>query len=504
MTEVIDSELRQELRTLGALAISTNLDAPAKLPGFHEEAQRALLQHPGWMSVSLVEASTAQPLLNVARPFGIEPPVTTPADIDEVVQSRRPLIASRLGQAGAVVQQPAIVLRVPVVRDDAVRYVLSAALSLPAVQEMMVAQLDRELPRLARTASGAAILDADGRFVARTREPEKTAGQLASEASRANMARGPGVYPGRSVEGMETYGAYARSALTDWVIFVGVPKADADRLGRMSFWSILAGAVASTMLAGVFALQFAHAAARRRAEVERVLRLEADARLLEQAKASLAEKEILLREVHHRLKNNMQTIISLLRVSVRDWPETYQEAIRTTVRRMIAMVNVHQQLYRAPDMAELALGPYLESVVREIAVAEDADRRGVGCDVRYDDIRIDLNRALPLGLIMTECLTNAFKHGFPGDRTGSITVMLTTTGETAVLRVCDDGVGVPVAAGGAHNSLGIDLIEALARQIGGTSATRALSPGTEVTIKFPLSPPGPRCEPAASATASGR
>lgn len=487
LTEVIDSELRQQMRTLTALAISTDLDAPLNLSGFYEEARRASLQHSGWLSVALVEASTAQPLLNTARPFGEAlPPVSTPADIGEVARSHQPLIASRLGRAGSVIQQPIIALRVPVIRGDTVLYVLSASLSLAAIQDIMSAQLDIELPRLARPAAGAAILDADGRFVARMLEPGKVVGRLASDETRANMQRGPGVYPGRTVEGTETYGAYTRSALTDWSIVVGVPRADADRLGRMSFWGVLAGAVASIVLAGVFVLQFGRDAARRRAEVERVMRLEADARLLEQAQAAIAEKEILLREVHHRLKNNMQTIISLLRTSARHWPEAYQEAIRITVRRMIAMVNVHQQLYRSPNLAELALGPYLESVAREIAVAEGAERRGIRCDIRCDDVRIDLNRALPLGLIMTECLTNAFKHGFPGGRTGAIAITLTKAGETAVLRVRDDGVGVPASVSSARNSLGIDLVEALARQIGGTSATRALSPGTEVRIEFPL------------------
>jgi two-component sensor histidine kinase len=503
LTEVIEMELQQQLRTLAALAVSMDLDPPPQLAEFHEEARRAAIQHPGWLTITLVDPSSGWQVLNTARPVGVDLPVAaSPDEIAEVVRSRRPLISSRLMREEAVIRQPFIVLRVPVVRGEAVIYVLSAALSLTAVQQLMTEQLDHELPGIARPVAGAAIMDADGRFVARLIEPEKAAGQLASEQTRANMRRGPGVYPGRTIDGTETYGAYTRSTLTGWSIVVGIPRAYGDQLGRSSFWFVLAGAAASILLAGIFALLFGREATRRRAEADRLLLLETDARLLQQVKTSLAEKEMLLREIHHRIKNNMQTIISLLRTSARQWPDAYQDVIRTTVRRMAAMVNVHEQLYRSPDLAKLALGPYLESVAREIAIAEGAARRGIDCRVRCDDVEIDLNRAMPLGLIMTECLINAFKHGFPGDRTGSITVELNQAGEAAILSVRDDGVGVPAATSSTRSTLGIDLIEALTRQIGGTTTTRQLSPGTEVIVEFALSVPGSRRKAAPLAAAS--
>jgi two-component sensor histidine kinase len=487
LREAIDAELRHQLGTLSTLALSIDLDEPPNLRAFYEEARRAAIEHPGWFAVNLVHASSARPILHTLRPFGAPlPPVGLPEDYADIVRMRKPLIAGRLGRPGAVVQKPFIALRVPVVRGDEVRYVLSAALSLSAAQALMMEQLDRELPRMTRPAAGAAILDAEGRFVARLTEPEKFAGQIASAQTRENMRKGPGVYKGTTVEGLQTYGAYTLSPLTGWMVVVGVNRADADALVNRSFWAVLGGAIVSVALAGLLALQFGREAAWRRNERERLLVLEADQRILRQAEVSLAEKETLLREIHHRLKNNMQTIISLLRSSSRHWPDEYQAGIRVAVRRMIAMVNVHEQLYRSPELATLSLGPYLDSIMRDVAVAEGAATRRIDFDVQAEDIAIDLNRALPVGLIMTECLINIFKHAFPGGRTGAITVSLTRIDSTARLCVRDDGVGLTPSMTSTHASLGLDLIETLAQQIGGTVATRALARGTEVTVDFPI------------------
>ena len=490
LTEAIDSDLRQQLRTLSTLASSVDLDEPPNFAGFYEEAHRTSQQHSGWFSINLVEATSGRQVLTTLRPFGEElPPVGAPGDYTDVVRTRRPMIAGRVARPGTLVREPFIAVRVPVMRGDEVRYVLSAALSLSAIQGLMNEELDRELPRLTRPASGAAIMDADGRFVARLVEPEKFAGRLASESTIANMRRGPGVYPGQTLDDKETYGAYVQSPLTGWSIVVGVSRADADWLVRRSLWALLGGGALGTTFAGMLALQFGRDAARRRSAREHLLLVESDARLLEQAKASLAEKEMLLREIHHRLKNNMQTIISLLRSSARHWPDEYQEAIRVAVRRMIAMVNVHEQLYRSQDLAQLTLAPYLRSIVRDVAVAEGAADRHIDFNVEAEDIRIDMNRALPLGLILTECLINIFKHAFPSGRSGSIAVSLTQAGGTARLTVRDNGVGIPPSMSSTRMSLGHELIETLAEQIGGTATMRALARGTEAVVVFPIVPP---------------
>lgn len=329
-------------------------------------------------------------------------------------------------------------------------------------------------------------------MIARLVEPEKYAGQLASKQTLENMRRPPGVYHGATLEGIQTYGAYTKSAVTGWSIVVAIRRGDADALANRTFWAVLAGGVAAIALAGALALQFGRDAARRRNERERLLLLEADRRLLQQAQSSVAEKEVLLREVHHRLKNNIQTIISLLRTSARHWPDEYQAAIRVAVRRMIAMVNVHEQLYRSPELAKLALGPYLDSIMRDVAIAEGAANRRIDFQVQAEDIAIDLNRALPVGLIMTECLINIFKHAYPGGRTGAITVSLTRADDIARLCVRDDGVGLTPSMTSTRASLGLDLIETLAAQIGGHAVTRALARGTEVTVEFPIATPQSR------------
>ena len=371
------------------------------------------------------------------------------------------------------------------IRNGRILYVLSAALSLASVQARMTEQLDRELPRMTRPATGAAILDAAGHFVARLVDPETYAGRLASEQTQINMRLGPGVHQGKTSEGLETYGAYTRSMLTDWTIVVGINRADADALANRPFWVILAGSIASFGLTALLARQFGREVTRRRNERERLLLLEADQRLLQQAKTSLAEKEMLLREVHHRLKNNMQTIISLLRTSARRWPEEYREGIRTAVRRVIAMVNVHEQLYRSPELAKLELGPYLRSIMRDVSIAEGAAARRIDFRLEAEDIWIDLNRALPVGLIVTECLINSFKHAFSDGRPGTITVSLSRADRAIRLSVRDDGVGMAPSMTSTRNSLGLELIETLACQLGGHAMTRQLARGTEVSVDFP-------------------
>jgi two-component sensor histidine kinase len=161
---------------------------------------------------------------------------------------------------------------------------------------------------------------------------------------------------------------------------------------------------------------------------------------------------------------------------------------------MIAMVNVHEQLYRSQELARLALAPYLRSIVRDVAMAEGAADRRIDFDVKAEDIWIDMNRALPVGLIVTECLINIFKHAFPGGRSGAILVMLVQEEGTVRLIVRDDGVGIAPAMRSTRASLGHELIETLAEQIGGTAVMRSLARGTEVAVTFPLAPPK-RSEP---------
>jgi two-component sensor histidine kinase len=487
LTEAVDAEIQHQLTTLSTLALSTDLDQSPNLQSFHIEAVRAVNEHPGWFAINLVEASSARPLIHTMRPLGSPlPPVGLPEDYADVLRTRKPLIAGRIGQPGAVVRQPFIALRVPVVRDGEARYVLSAALSLTFVQELMVQQVDRELPRMTRPAAGAAILDAEGHFVARLVDSERLAGRLASEETRTNMRRGPGVHVGRTIEGLETYGAYTVSGLTGWTTVVGVRRADADTLTRASFWTVLGGGMVSVVLAGLLAVHLGHEATRRSKEQERLLVLEADQRLLEQAKRSVAEKETLLREIHHRLKNNMQTIISLLRTSARQWPDQYRDTIRTAVRRMIAMVNVHEQLYRSADLSKLDLRPYIDSIVRDVAIAEGAAARRIDLQVQSEQLWIDLNRALPIGLILTESLINIFKHAFPGGRGGQIVVTLSRSDGTARLSVRDNGAGVPPSLSSTRASLGLELIDTLADQIGGRATTEPVTPGTEVVVEFPI------------------
>ena len=184
--------------------------------------------------------------------------------------------------------------------------------------------------------------------------------------------------------------------------------------------------------------------------------------------AALTEKETLLREVYHRVKNNLQVIQSLLnlkRRSVAD--EAARLALSETAERVRAMALVHEKLYQSQHLSAIDLADYLTDLVNQLQEALGTRHRGVSVTVQADAIEADLNAAIPFGLILTELLTNSLKHAFPDGRSGAVHISLKTQGAGgALLRVADDGVGLPSGAGQPpRRSLGLNMVDSLARQI---------------------------------------
>jgi two-component sensor histidine kinase len=211
--------------------------------------------------------------------------------------------------------------------------------------------------------------------------------------------------------------------------------------------------------------------------------------------AALAEKEVLLREVHHRVKNNLQVVANLLGLKARASaaPEM-REAFGDTLRRIKAMGLVHEALYRQDDTGAVDFGAYLLALGR--ATAESfgaAERVAVEVEAAFGTAgRLDLNAAVPLGLIASEALANACKHAFPDDRTGRILIAFRAPEgeEEGKLVVADDGIGMaePVGDGGrrGRDSAGLTLVEAIARQVRGRISIRPGrgGRGTELRLAF--------------------
>jgi two-component sensor histidine kinase/CheY-like chemotaxis protein len=204
-------------------------------------------------------------------------------------------------------------------------------------------------------------------------------------------------------------------------------------------------------------------------------------------RASLREKEILLQEVHHRVKNNLQVIASLLRLQSSTIADpALRELFRDSQNRLHAMALVHEQLYQAQDLARVDFAAYLRELATSVLRSYTAQSAQVGLAFDADTVvGLDIDTAIPLGLILTELVSNGLKHAFPDGRPGTITVGLHADTATVTLAVRDDGVGLPGSFElQTAGSLGLQLVGDLTEQLGGT-VTIDRRGGTALQIHIP-------------------
>lgn len=191
--------------------------------------------------------------------------------------------------------------------------------------------------------------------------------------------------------------------------------------------------------------------------------------LLEKA---LREKTVLLNEIHHRVKNNLQVISSLLSLQSRASGPEVAAALDESRHRVRAMALIHQLLYERNDFSQMDLAEYLGRLCRLLAdlAATTRGRVSVAFSPSASRVSLDLQHAVPCGLLVNELVTNAIKHAFPGERRGTVTVSLTALEDGAYrISVADDGIGLPPGiALGQGSSLGFQLIPMLAEQAGGS------------------------------------
>jgi two-component sensor histidine kinase len=203
---------------------------------------------------------------------------------------------------------------------------------------------------------------------------------------------------------------------------------------------------------------------------------------------SVREKDVLLREVHHRVKNNLQMIASMLRLTARTAARESQPIFADIARRVTAIGQAYNQLYRVGQVSALNLAEYIDTVAQGVAAGFGTSR--VVVRTRLEQMTVDIDTALPVGLVALELVTNAFKHAFPGGRAGEIVIKLQRHEGYARLVVSDNGIGL---AGRGPSGSGLMLIEALAGQVDGKlkSGPRA-GGGTRARLTFKLTRgPGP-------------
>jgi len=189
--------------------------------------------------------------------------------------------------------------------------------------------------------------------------------------------------------------------------------------------------------------------------------------------SSLREKEVLLREVHHRVKNNLQVIQSLISLQTRQIKdEQAVEMCKESQRRIRAMALVHERLYQSTDLSRIEFADYLRSLVIHLFHSMLSDTNRITLTMDLEPVQLNINTAIPCGLIVNELVSNALKHAFPGEKSGSITVSIHKAEDDEYrLGVMDNGIGLPPEFE-IHESetMGMQIVATLVSQLGGRLA----------------------------------
>jgi two-component sensor histidine kinase len=214
-------------------------------------------------------------------------------------------------------------------------------------------------------------------------------------------------------------------------------------------------------------------------------------RMMEEANKTLAlsleEKNTLLKEVHHRVKNNLNVIVSLLRLQEDQIEsiESAKDAFEQSRNRIFSMALVHESLYRSDNLAEIKLDEYIRELLGELKRSMPAEKH-IDFKFELESIDMDISTAVPCGIIINELVTNAWKHAFEDGSGGTVTITLGRKEDTLIrLSVQDNGSGLPPGFSlDKASSLGLQLVSILTTQIDGELYIDSEG-GTSITVYFP-------------------
>ena len=200
---------------------------------------------------------------------------------------------------------------------------------------------------------------------------------------------------------------------------------------------------------------------------------------------SLKDKDMLIKEIHHRVKNNLMIISSLLNLQSNYLKDKESiEILRESQNRAKSMALIHERLYQSEDLKSIGFKEYITTLANDLYrnYVEDPERVELQLDI--SDLDIDIDHAIPLGLILNELITNSMKYGFPDDRSGKVFVKFCKEDDEYVLRVGDDGIGFPSDVDFKNtNTLGMQLVNGLSQQVDGDIELNTDN-GTEFIIRF--------------------
>lgn len=204
----------------------------------------------------------------------------------------------------------------------------------------------------------------------------------------------------------------------------------------------------------------------------------------------VAEKEMLMKELQHRVKNNLNVVVSLLSLEeekCRD--EAARAALSNAISRVGAIAEIYERLYASKDLSSIDLGPYAEELACALFETYNIAPSRIAIKTEFGQLRLDTKRCVPFGLILNELVSNALKYAYPGSEKGEVRVALRSSGGEALLIVEDDGQGVPEEyRGEATDGMGMTLVRMLAQQLGGGFELDCAR-GTRAQIRFPISGP---------------
>ncbi|HUT93745.1 MAG TPA: histidine kinase dimerization/phosphoacceptor domain -containing protein [Thermoguttaceae bacterium] len=205
----------------------------------------------------------------------------------------------------------------------------------------------------------------------------------------------------------------------------------------------------------------------------------------ERLRASLGEKELLLKEVHHRVKNNLQVISSLLSLQAQELRDPRMVRLfQESQGRIRSMALIHEQLYRSTDLAHIDFAAYAHELIGHVSQGLGNGAARVNIRLEIQPLPLPLDLAIPCGMIVNELVANALEHAFPDGRAGEIRVGLSLDDAGYLLTVADNGVGMPgELSDGEATSMGLKVVQALARQIHGKLDVQ-LHEGTAFAIHF--------------------
>ena len=189
----------------------------------------------------------------------------------------------------------------------------------------------------------------------------------------------------------------------------------------------------------------------------------------ERMKASLREKEVLLKEIHHRVKNNMQVINSLLSLqAARIQDERVRDLLKNSQSRIRSMALVHERLYQSPDLAQVDFAGYVQELSRELFYMYNVNPAAIKIHIDVEGVSLGIDQAVPCGLIINELISNSLKQAFPGDRSGELRLQMRKDREETILVVSDNGVSLPQDLDWRNTTfLGLQLVSTLTEQLEG-------------------------------------